>query len=439
MRRLTIPLPADAADRDPVRPCPDPGTSTGGSTIFRPSALAVLPRRPSMHLHTLRRVALAALAAVAASCAHSPDGPRDPIRLGALYNRTGAQASLGIPSLEGAQLAVAEVNTRGGVLGRRIDLFAPDGGSDTASSRQAAQQLVADSATAVFGLNDTDLVLAAAPPVIQAGRAFVTSGATSPQLPAQVPGPLFLACFGDNTQAAAGAEFAFDTLHARTAALLYDAGMDYTVLLGGYFATRFEQLGGSVVLRDSYASGTRDFSAAIARLKALPQAPDILYVAAGPDDVGTAVSQLRAAGFTQPIMGGDAYDTPLLIEQAGARANGVYFTTHALFDGTDITPRAAAFVAAYRARYGHVPESAFAGLGYDTALLMADVVSRAGSDDPAAFAAALQATHGFVGVTGTISYDGGSHLPSKSVTVVRIANGRRGLAAEVMPRGVPAP
>ncbi|HEX8392370.1 MAG TPA: ABC transporter substrate-binding protein [Longimicrobium sp.] len=385
------------------------------------------------------RFAVAALLACGA-CAHVRENPGGTIRIGALYNRAGSQASLGIPSLQGAQLAVEEINARGGVLGRRLELIAPEGASDTAALRVAAERLVrVDGVTAVFGLNDTDLVLAAAPPVLAAGRAFVTSGATSPRLPGQVPGPLYLACFGDNTQAAAGAEFAFDTLRARKAALLYDAGMDYTVLLGRYFGARFTELGGRVTVSLSYASGAADLAAVIARLNAQQDAPDLLYVAAGPDEVGGIVAQLRAAGFAQPVMGGDAYDTPLLVQQAGPSADGVYFTTHALFDAETPTPRAAAFVAAYRARYGRAPESAFAGLGYDAARLMADVITRAGSDDPAAFDRALQQTRGFAGVTGTISYDAGSHLPRKSVTVVRIAGGRRTQAAEITPRAVPAP
>jgi branched-chain amino acid transport system substrate-binding protein len=392
-----------------------------------------------MRFSILRGALALVLAAAALSCGDGPESPGDPIRIGVLYNRTGSQASLDLPSLQGAQLAVEEINASGGVLGRRLELVAPDGATDTATLRRLGGELASAGVTAVFGLNDSDLVLAAAPPVLQSGRAFIAAGGTSPRLPGQLSGPLYLACFGDNTQAATGAEFAFDTLHARTAALLYDSGLDYTVLLGGYFATRFGQLGGSVVLSDPYPSGTQDFSAAIAHLRALPHAPDLLYVAAGPDEVGAAVAQLRAAGFTQPIMGGDAYDTPLLIQQAGAAANGVYFTTHALLDGDNVTARARAFATAYRARYGHDPESAFAGLGYDAARLAADVITRAGSDDPAAFRTALAATHALPGVTGAISYDGGAHLPQKSVSVVRITSGRRTLAAELTPRSVPAP
>src|SRR5262249_54007384 len=109
--------------------------------------------------------------------------------------------------------------------------------------------------SAVIGLSDTDLVLAAAPVAAANNRLFVTSGATSPKLPGQVPKFLFLACFGDNVQAAAGAEWAFKDRHARTVSILFDSSKSYTRLLHAYFRARWEQLGGQVVSAHSYKPG----------------------------------------------------------------------------------------------------------------------------------------------------------------------------------------
>ena len=96
------------------------------------------------------------------------------------------------------------------------------------------------------------MVLAAAPIAAKNKRVFLTSGATSPQLPRQVPRYLFLACFGDNVQAAAGAEWAVKTLKARTAVVLYKQTSSYARLLHGYFQTRFKQLGGKVLAVRAY-------------------------------------------------------------------------------------------------------------------------------------------------------------------------------------------
>jgi branched-chain amino acid transport system substrate-binding protein len=363
-----------------------------------------------------------------------------PIKIGAIYNLTGAQASLDSPSANGAKLAVKEINDAGGVLGRKLELVLYDGKTEAATIGNWATKLVeSDKVVAMIGFSDTDMVLAAAPIAAKAGIVFVTSGATSPKLPEQVPDYLFMACFGDNVQAAAGAEYAYNTLNAKSTYLLVDKGMEYTLLLGKYFKERFTELGGQVVLEDTYQTGDKDFSAQITKLKALGTMPDILFISSGPDDVGTIVKQFRDAGVDVPIVGGDGYDTPLLVEIAGQGADNTYFTTHSLMDadlGTDAVKK---FITAYQAEFKTPPENAFAGLGYDAVKLVADAIKRAGSDDPKAIREALQKTKDLPGVTGAITFQPGSRIPQKGVTIILVKDGKFTLAAEVVPEKVPAP
>jgi len=352
---------------------------------------------------------------------------------------TGSQASLDAPSANGASLAAKELNATGGVLGKQIQLVAFDGKSDAATIGTAATQLAqTDKVVAMFGFSDSDMVMAAAPTAAKAGVVFVTSGATSPKLPEQVPDYLFLACFGDNVQAAAGAEYAVSTLKSKSVYLLIDKGMEYTLLLGKYFKERFVELGGTVVLEDNYQTGDKDFSAQITKLKGQKVKPDILFISAGPDDVGTIVKQFRDAGIKSPIMGGDGYDTPLLVQVAGKGAENVYFTTHSLMDANLGTDAVKKFITAYQAEFKAPPENAFAGLGYDTVKLLADAIKRAGSADPKAIRKALSETKALPGVTGAITF-AGSRIPQKGVTVILVKGGAFTLAAEVVPQKVPNP
>jgi branched-chain amino acid transport system substrate-binding protein len=386
---------------------------------------------------TLAIVLVAAVALLAVGCGGKGGGA---IKIGMLYNMTGAQASLDAPSANGAKLAAKELNAAGGVLGKKIQLVAFDGKTDAATIGNAATQLAqTDKVVAMFGFSDSDMTMAAAPIAAKAGVVFVTSGATSPKLPDQVPDYLYLACFGDNVQAAAAAEYAVDALKAKTVYLLIDKGMEYTLLLGKYFKERFVEMGGKVVLEDNYQTGDKDFSAQITKLKGRKAKPDLLFISSGPDDVGTIVKQVRDAGVMSPIMGGDGYDTPLLAEVAGAGSENVYFTTHSLMDadlGTDAVKK---FIAAYQAEYKNPPENAFAGLGYDTVKLLADAIKRAGSADPKAIRTALQGTKDLAGVTGAITYQEGSRIPQKGVTVILVKGGKFTLAQEVVPQKVPAP
>lgn len=166
--------------------------------------------------------------------------------LGVVYNLTGFQSDLSVASSRGARLAVSEINLDGGVLRRQISLILEDGESRPEILRKKTTTLLRrnPSTTALMGLSDTDMVLAAAPVAAVNGRLFLTSGATSPRLPKEVPRYLFSACFGDNVQAAVAAEWARGTLHAQTGAIVYDAFKSYTRLLQDYFRIRFEELGG---------------------------------------------------------------------------------------------------------------------------------------------------------------------------------------------------
>ena len=157
-----------------------------------------------------------------------------------------------------------------------------------------------------------------------------------------------------------------------------------------------------------------------------------------PDDIGTIVKQMRQAGIMQPIIGGDGYDTPLLIQVGGDAANDVYFTTHALMT-TDSTDAVKSFIEAYNADYGKDPENAFAALGYDSVYLIADAIRRAGAADPTAVRDALQATTDLPGVTGAITYADGQRVPQKQVTVIGVKDQQLYLAAQAAPSYVPAP
>jgi branched-chain amino acid transport system substrate-binding protein len=221
--------------------------------------------------------------------------------------------------------------------------------------------------------------------------------------------------------------------------LISDDTTDYTVLLAKYFAERYLQLGGHIVGEDTYAAGTTDFSAQIARLKGLSAPPDILYIASGPDEIGSLVKQLREAGVDLPIVGGDGYDTPLLLETAGAAANDVYFTTHTLFDRSQATAFQRRFIDDYEARFGKPPESSFAGLGYDAVNLLAAAIEFAGSAKQKAVAGALEMTQDFQGVTGILSFAPGVHIPEKQVTIVHVTDGTLNLAAILTPKAVPQP
>lgn len=345
-----------------------------------------------------------------------------------LLDLQGAQASIGRPAMNGFVLGLQQVNKTGNVyLSALIDTQ-----SDPEVTRSAANG-IASRVKLAAGFTDNDSVLIAGPVFHRAHVPFLSIGATDPTLPVAIGDSIFLVPFGDNTQAAAAAEFGLGAF-GNSVAILWDSTSQYTRTLPRYFRTRFEELGGAVSLDVSYDGGC-DLTPLAEQV--IAQQPQFVYLAGLPDCIGNVVASLRAAGVSQPVVGGDGLDTPRLLQPEPV--NDVWFTTHAWLSEETGTPEAKAFIADYREAYGTEPPDAFAALGYDAARLMHNVFERVDNSSHRAIVESLETTRGFEGVTGTISYNADSHVPLKTVWVIAVQNGQQSLARAFIPDSVPPP
>ena len=369
------------------------------------------------------RNVLAGLAGLALATAAGAAQAQDTIKIGALYNLTGGLSSLDGPSLNGAKLAAKQVNETGGLLGKKVELIAFDTKTDQQETAKAAQRILTEGIVAGIGQSDTTFVMAAAPLFQEKGIPFATSGATHPMLPQWVGNHMFMTPFGDDDQSYAIADYAYDKLGARNVVVWTDNSMDFTKALSKFFIERFEERGGKVINKGVFMMGDTDFSAQIARLQATDPKPDALFASAIPSEAGLIVKQVREQGLDMPIVSGDGFDTELVSTTPGPElANKVYFSTHTY--RADDRPEVQKFIKDYTAEYGREPENAFAPLGYDAFNLVADAIKRAGSAEPAKIRDALEATRGFKGVTGEISYTRKSMVPPKPISVISVNGGK---------------
>ena len=214
--------------------------------------------------------------------------------------------------------------------------------------------------------------------------------------------------------------------------MLYAADDTYTELLQGYFRTRFAQLGGAVSSVRAYARGQLDDIAA-----GLDSADVVFLATSSADEAVEIIQRLRAAGVSVPVFGGDSYDFEELWQQHAALQN-VYYTTHAYLGEDNPDPAVQRFRRSYLDAYGSHPD-AFAALGYDTARLLMSAIRTAGRTDPQAVRKALGEIREFTGVTGTLRYPPGSHIPVKSVSVLQVQDGTTALFRTLMPDQVPPP
>lgn len=355
------------------------------------------------------------------------------IKIGVIYNLEGSQAPLDVPSYQGALLAGDLFNEKN--KEKQVLITLQDGKSDLTRMAPLTRDLIASSnSRVIIGLSDTDMVIPAAETAAAYNITFLTSGATSPKLPEIVPNYLYLACFGDNAQAAVAAEYAVHNLTAHSAAVYYDGSMNYTTLLGGYFKTRFEELGGEVIQYSGIQPGTGDLESSIKDLK--EKSPDILFLAVGPDAAPGAVRVVRESGVEVPIFGGDSYDTNNLSVAANLSGGGVYYTTHAYFSGDDQTQEVDSFIKAYQEKYGMMPDG-FAGLGYDAVNLVLKAMELAPGEND--IRDGILGIHQYLGVTGLFSYSNSSPIPEKSVTLMKAGNVTPVWIGSFIPEKTPAP
>jgi branched-chain amino acid transport system substrate-binding protein len=350
-----------------------------------------------------------------------------------LLDLTGGQASLGRPAMNGFVLALQESNFQD-----QINIFVAllDTKSDPTTALSTAKRVLPDVSVAA-GFTDNDAVLLTGPFFQDAHIPFLTVGATDPALPEMIGNRIFLTPFGDNTQAAAAAEFAIKEFGS-TVAIIFDSTAQYSRTLPRYFRTRFEDLGGLVEINTAYNGGC-DLSLLGEQIKALSPQPAFVYLAGLPDCIGDVIASLRTVGVHQPIIGGDGLDTPNLFGENGDISNDVWYTTHAWLSAETGTPVAKQFIAAYKEAYGLPPEDAFAALGYDAANLLLQVVQQVKKIRRRDILDALEQTQDFQGVTGTISYSKNNHVPKKTVWIIRLTEGQRSLAAALIPDVVPPP
>lgn len=398
----------------------------------------------------MRRVLmfLSLVALIAGACA--PNGeptdaeePTDaaPIVIGGAFSLTGWMAAYDQPPREGAQAAIDYINEQGGVLGRPLELIESDSQSDPARAAEAALELIDQGAEVLITPCDFDI---GAPVAIEAQRkgiVSVSTCATSPGFPAAVGDLMFMASYGNNTQAAAAAEWAYEDRGWRTVYLVIDQAIDYTRSLGEYFRVRFEELGGTVVGEDTYMFGDEDFTAQVGRMQELEEAPDFMYFAALVPDYGIALRQMRAAGLEWPVVAGDGVEAALLVEVAGAEAaNNSFFTTHG-FMGEGGGDEAQLFMERYEGKFGEPPETSFHAAGWDTVRLIAEAIERAGSTDGEAVRDAMRQIKDFPSATGlTISYSANfpeGHIPDKSVAIIEVVDGKFQLVTWWDPKSIP--
>lgn len=349
------------------------------------------------------------------------------IKIGAIFPLTGDVSTFGQSTLNSVMLATKEWNERGGIDGKMIKLVSEDDKNDPTESANAALKLInQDGVVALIGSVTSKCTLSVAPIAQQNGLPMITPTSTNEQVTEQGDF-IFRSCFIDPFQGQVMAKFAWDELGAQKAAVLFDLSNDYTKGLAEAFQSAFTTLGGEIVASETYAFGDQDFNAQLTKIKGVE--PDVLFLPDYYSTVGLIMKQARELGLEATFLGGDGWDSPELVPIAGDAAEGGYFSNHYSPESED--PVAVAFLQAYQAEYGAVPD-ALGSLAYDAAHLLFNAIDQADSTEPAAIRDALANTEGFHGVSGEYRFDENRN-PIKSAAIITIKDGKQSFVGMVAP------
>ncbi|MBN2405214.1 MAG: ABC transporter substrate-binding protein [Coriobacteriia bacterium] len=365
----------------------------------------------------------------------------DTIIIGTALCQTGIQAPLDEPALRGAQLAVDVLNENGGILGKQVELRAMDGKSDPVTVGNVAKQLVDEGAAAIIAPSDFDFGGPASREAQSAGIVGLSPCASSPLYSSTALGDLqFTLSMWNTTMGAVTAEYAYNERGWDTVYVITDDFIDYTKSLSRYFIARFEELGGEVIFEDTYTQGQGDVSAQLARIKALDEQPDFIYISSYQPDLALMIRTLRESGVNQPVVGGDAYDDPSLFEALGTQyGNDVYYDTHG-FLSDEANPGYSDFAAAYEAKFGSEPDAVWIMPGYDAVMTIAQAMEIAGTTEGAAVAKAME-ENTFELFTGALEWSDAAsgHEPNKAAAMVELIDAQPQFMGWVIPEKIPAP
>jgi len=351
------------------------------------------------------------------------------IRIGVFEPMTGASAAGGEMTVEGIKLANEMF---GDVLGKKVELVIVDNKSDKVEAANAASRLIEkNKVSAIIGSYGSSLSMAAGDLVKSAKVPAVGCSPTNPLVTLNND-YYFRVCFIDPFQGTVMANYAFNELKAKKAAIIQDVTQDYSVGLSKYFVDSFKELTGdknSIVGMTSYNTGDQDFTAQLTNIKQTN--PDVIFAPGNYGESALLIKQARSLGIDVPILGGDTWEAPEFIDIGKEAVEGAVFSTHFTSEAS-VTDLSRKFMDAYKEKYNKEPNT-FAALGFDDYLVILDSIKRANSSDSQKIRDAIAQTKDFEGATGYITLDENGDAV-KSAIIKKVKDGKFSYLDTIQPK-----
>jgi branched-chain amino acid transport system substrate-binding protein len=357
-------------------------------------------------------LSLCAISLLVFSCTKKAN--ENEIVIGSYSSNTGATATFGVYQLRGTEMAIEEINAKGGINGKKIVHINYDNKSDSDETLAVVNRLISqDKVVAILGEATSGRSKIGASVAQQHKVPMLTSSATNPDV-TKVGNYIFRACFIDPFQGYVMAKFMTENLKLKRAAIMRDTKNDYSVGLSDIFTEKLKGMGGTIVTDVAYQEGDIDFKSQLTSIKA--KNVDAIFIPGYYNEVALVAKQAKELGMKMPLLGGDGWSSPKLYEIAKDAINGNYFSNHYTTESND--PKTVAFVKAFKAKYNEVPD-VMAALAYDATYMLAEAISKTTAVTSENIRDELAKIKDFHGVTGQMSMDANRDA-IKSAVVVQV-------------------
>ena len=339
------------------------------------------------------------------------------IKIGHAVALTGDASIWGQSESNALKMWVEKVNASGGIDGKTVELVTYDTRADSVEAVNVAKRMIEqDKVVAIIGAAQSGVTIAMTAVTEPAKIPLIGTTDTNPEVTVKdgaVRPHTFRVCFIDPFQGTVAAQFASTKLGARTAAVLYDVGSDYSSWLAQYFIEAFEKIGGTIVGKEAFRTGELDYRAMLGKFT--KENPDVIFIPTAQKEAALAMKQARDLGFEGEFLGGDNWGSPDIVELGGDAVDGGYFVNLASMEDPDIQD----FIKEYKAKYGSDPVLPNPVMAIDALIVLVEAIKTAGSTDGSEIAKAIEEIRDLQALSGKMTFDPATHNPLNKPAIIQ--------------------
>ncbi|MDD4237466.1 MAG: ABC transporter substrate-binding protein [Desulfotomaculaceae bacterium] len=356
--------------------------------------------------YLLLLVAMLALALLVAGCGGAKETPKaaggDTIKIGFLGGLTGGHAHYGIETLKGMQMAVDDINSAGGVNGKKLEIVEGDHGSNSSEAANVTQKLITQKVSAIVGDPTTGITKSAAQICQPAKMVLLSAGAVGPGV-VEIGDYIYRDTLLDAVAAPAVTKYLAEELKWEKVALVTTTGLSYSEGLTGIFKPALAKYGMEIVAEQSIMEKDTNFSAQVTSLRQ-KQFDGVIFTGYYTEGA-LFMKEMRKQGLNQVMAGGDGLLGKELYELGENAVQGSMVYAGFAVDSQTAAGKTKEFIEKYKAGNNNALPDMFPAQGYDAVMLLADAMKVANSNDPTVYKDKLAQTKDWKGVTGTITFD----------------------------------